>query len=323
MSRIILVRVLAPVLLLAAVLSACAVPQERSSLALEKTAADASEVSTILGRYRAVRNTAISLLDPKPLSTVETGPVLAIDTGSFEVAQRLATTQKQDTSPLDVTDVLTPTFSRYPLWFAATVRAPGTGVNRIQVFERAGAADPWLLVASPETLADTSLPSVRRGPGGSAVTIKPDNGVGMSMSSTQAAKTYAEALDDESSAAAGKVTKDSFIGQMRATAATNSRLKDVSFAQSWGAEDVKYVVRTSDGGALAFVTLLRLDTYDVKDGLTVTWPEGSPQQAFLSSGISSSGKLRYFHQVLLYIPGGYAKPRAIGQYGGVVGADGQ
>jgi hypothetical protein len=55
----------------------------------------------------------------------------------------------------------------------------------------------------------------------------------------------------------------------------------------------------------------------------VSWPAGSPQEAFLAEGISSSGKLRYYHQVLLYLPGGDARPRALGQYGGVVGADGQ
>ncbi|MBC7631573.1 hypothetical protein [Aeromicrobium sp.] len=305
------------------VLAGCAVPHERGDLSLQKTAASKAEVTTVFKRYRAVRNTAIELLDPKPLSTVESGPVLAIDSGSFEVSQRLAQKQKQDTSPVEVTDVLTPNFTRYPLWFFAVVRDEGLGVNRVQIFEREAASDPWLLVASPETLTDTDVPGVRRGGGGQALTVKPDDKVGMSMSPQQAAKTYAAAIGSPSSAAAGKVANDSFIKQMRATATTNAGLKDVAFAQSWGADDVKYVLRTTDGGALAFVTLLRLDNYTVKDGLTITWPKGSPQEAFLSSGISSSGKLRYFHQVLLYIPPGSGKPRALGQYGGVVSADGQ
>ena len=140
---------------------------------------------------------------------------------------------------------------------------------------------------------------------------------------TAAAKAYAESLADASSKSAGKVADDSFVKQMRATADTNGKLEGVKFSQSWGADDVEYVLRTADGGALAFVTLLRLDTYAVKEGLTVSWPQGTPQQAFLSSGISSSGKLRYYHQVLLYLPGGSGKPRALGQYGGVVSADSQ
>jgi hypothetical protein len=300
-------------------LSACAVPHKRGDLTVEKSAARKTEVTSVFNRYRTVRNTAIELLDPKPLSIVESGPVLAIDSGSFEVSQRLAGTQKQDTASVEVTDVQTPRFAKYPLWFFAVVRDTKAGINRVQIFERETAVDPWLLVASPETLADTSIPGIRSE--GEALTVKPDDGVGMSMSATKAAKAYAKSLADPESSDAGRVADDSFIKQMRTTAENNAKLEGVTFSQSWGNEDVKYVLRTTDGGALAFVTLLRLDTYTVKEGLTVSWPEGTPQQAFLSSGISSAGKLRYYHQVLLYIPGSGGKPRAIGQYGGVVSAD--
>jgi hypothetical protein len=309
-------------LICALALSACAVPHKRGDVTVEKTAAREAEVTSVFNQYRKVRNTAIELLDAKPLSIVESGPVLAIDSGSFEVSQRLAKTQKQDTASVEVTDVQTPRFKKYPLWFFAIVRDAKAGVNRVQIFERETAVEPWLLVASPETLADTSIPGIRR-EGSAALTVKPDDGVGMSMSAEEAAKAYAKALADPDSADVGKVADDSFIKQMRATAETNSKLSGVTFTQSWGSDDVKFVLRTADGGALAFVTLLRLDTYEVKSGLTVSWPEGTPQQAFLSSGISSSGKLRYYHQVLLYIPGGNGKPRAIGQYGGVVSADSQ
>lgn len=317
MKRLILLAVA-----LALPLSACAVPHQRGDQTVVKTAATKSEVTKVFNRYRTVRNTAVELLDAKPLSIVESGPVLAIDSGSFEVSQRLATTQKQDTGSVEVTDVLTPRFGKYPLWFFAVVRDRKLGVNRVQIFERESAVDPYLLVASPETLADTPIPEVRT-KDGQALTVKPDDGVGLSMSPTAAAKAYAKSLADAGSADASKVADDSFIKQMRVTAENNGKLDGVTFSQSWGAEDVKHVLRTADGGALAFVTLLRLDTYDVEDGLTVSWPEGTPQQAFLSSGISSSGKLRYYHQVLMYIPGGNGKPRAIGQYGGVVSADSQ
>ena len=309
-------------LVCALALSACAVPHKRGDLALEKTAARAPEVAAVFKEYRKVRNTAIELLDAKPLSIVESGPVLAIDSGSFEVSQRLAKTQKQDTGAFEVTDVQTPRFTKYPLWFFAVVHDESAGINRVQIFERETAVEPWLLVASPETLADTQIPDIRR-EGGHALTVKPDDAVGMSMSASAAAKAYARSLADPESADAGKVADDSFIKRMRTTAENNAKLEGVTFTQSWGNDPVDYVLRTTDGGALAFVTLLRLDTYEVRDGLTISWPEGTPQQAFLSSGISSSGKLRYYHQVLLYIPPGSGKPRALGQYGGVVSADSQ
>jgi hypothetical protein len=301
-------------------LSACAVPHERDDLSLEKTAARQAEVQAVFDGYREVRSTAIELLDPKPLSTVETGAVLAIDTGSFEVAQRLATTEQAETGRAEVVDVETPRFSKYPLWFYAVVREPSRDVNRVQIFERASSVDPWLLTASPEVLADTPLPELRRR-GGTALTVGADDGVGMSMSPQEAAQAYAEVLSDPASQAAATIEDDSFIRQMRSAAQTNAALPDVTFSQTWQAEDVRFALRTADGGAIAFVTFLREDTYAVKEGLSVTWPEGSPQRAFLSSGISGSGTLAYNHQVLLHLPGGDARPRALGQYGGVISGD--
>lgn len=314
------VRVVLCSLVCAAALAACAVPHHRDDLALDKPAVRQSEVTEVLDRYREVRSSAIELLDPKPLSTVETGAVLAIDSGSFEVSQRLAQTQKGDSTDVEVTDVEVPRFAKYPLWFYAVVRDPQLGVNQVQVFERSSSVDPWLLTASPETLAGTTIPSIRR-VSGAALTVTADDGAGMAMSPQAAADAYAAVLADPQAAEAAEIPDDSFIKQMRATAATNAGLDDVRFTQAWEAQPVSYALRTGDGGALAFVTLVRTDTYTVEDGLTVTWPEGSPQQAFLSQGISGSGTLTYLHQVLMYLPGGGERPRALGQYGGVVSGE--
>src|SRR3954463_11100573 len=112
----------------ALVLAGCATPHQRGHVTLSKNAARGSEVTAVLERYRQVRNTAISLLDPKPLSTVESGSVLNIDSGSFQVSQLLAQKQKQDTSTVDLVSVLTPRFSSYPLWFVAETRDTALGV---------------------------------------------------------------------------------------------------------------------------------------------------------------------------------------------------
>lgn len=309
------------VVVLAAVLTACAVPHKKGDQKVEKVAAGSSETQEIFKRYRETRNLAIKLLDPKPLSTVESGPILAIDSGSFEVSQRLAEKQKTDQSKLDVLDVKSPLVTKYPLWFMAQVRDAARGVIKVQIFERATAVDAWLLSASPEILLDTELPALSGGPEDTLVPVGAADKAGGAMSPQQAADTYAEALGDGSSAAAAKVENDGFIKQMRDAAATNKLLKNVTFSQTWGAEDVHYAARTQDGGALVFATMLRRDNYAVKNGVRVSWPEGSPQKAFLSNDITTSGKLRYYHQVLLYLPA-EGKPRALGQYGGVVSAEG-
>ncbi|MGA9102093.1 hypothetical protein [Aeromicrobium sp.] len=305
----------------ALLLSACAaIPSHRDDPTQSKVAAAQSDVDAIYDRYRAVRNAAIGLLDPKPLSTVESGPVLAIDSGSFEVSQRLSTTQDEESQGLVVTDVQTPSFSKYPLWFMATAYDAAGKVNRIQIFERESAVDPWLLVAAPQTVVSTELPQLRHDGRGSALAVSPSSSTGMAMSPQDAADAYAQALGATSPSST--VEQDDFIRQMRDSFDANSKLEGVGVTQDWAAEKVEHALRTEDGGALVFLTLLRLDTYDVQPGVTVSWPAGSPQEAFLADGISSSGKLRYYHQVLLYLPGGDKRPRALGQYGGVVGADG-
>ena len=300
-------------------LSGCgAVPQPRRDVALEQSA-NPSDVAEILDRYREVRNTAISLLDSKPLSIVETGPVLAIDNGTFDVAQRLARTQPEDERQLQVSSVETPKFSQYPLWFMVTAFDPASRVDIVQIFERLTPVDPWLLVAAPQTLPATKLPGLRHD-GDHVVPVAASNGKGMSMSPQRAAASYAKALASMSGSSA--VARDDFIKKMRTAFDQANQLEGVQVTQTWAAERVEHALRTDDGGALAWVTLLRLDTYTVQPGIKVSWPDGSPQQAFLANGISGSGKLRYYHQVLLHVPGGSkGEPRAIGHYGGVVSAN--
>lgn len=307
--------------LAAGTVSGCgAIPQPRRDVALEQSA-NPSDVAEILDRYREVRNTAISLLDPKPLSIVETGPVLAIDNGSFDVAQRLSRTQPEDERQLQVASVETPEFTQYPLWFMVTAFDPASRVNLVQIFERLTPVDPWLLVAAPQTLPETELPGLRHD-GDHVIAVAANNGKGMSMSPQRAAASYAKAL--ASMSGSSDVARDDFIKKMRTSFDQANRLEGVRVTQTWAAERVEHALRTDDGGALAWVTLLRLDTYTVQPGIKVSWPDGSPQQAFLADGISGSGKLRYYHQVLLYVPGGSkGEPRALGHYGGVVSANAQ
>lgn len=303
------------------VLAACTVPRERDIDRIDKVAATEVEVAAVYERYREVRNTAIDLLDPKPLSTIETGPALAIDTGSFEVSRRLDASQEENTGAIEILGVETPRFTSYPLWYLSVARDGGRGVKRVQIFERTSAVDPWLLVSTPEALADTPLPPVRTGERGDALRVDPSNGDGMTMSAEDAATAYVRTLGDPEAPEATTIEDDSFIALMRDAAATNEGLDGVGFTQQWDAEPVQYVLRTTDGGALAFATLLRTDSYTVKEGLQVTWPEGSAQQAFLQNGIEGTGTLNYYHQILIYLPGGSDKPRVLGQFGGVVSGD--
>jgi len=309
-------------LVVVAGMSGCtSLPRPRSDVQLEQSAKEA-EVDAILEHYRDVRNASISLLDPKPLSTVEGGAMLAIDTGSFEVSQRLSRTQGEEGRRLQVRSIETPSLSRYPLWFTVLAYDPAARVDVAQVFERTTPVDPWMLVAGPQILPTTTLPGLRHDGNGKAIAVGASNGKGMTMSPQTAATAYAKALSSVSAKNA-PVARDDFISKMRSSFDQVNRLEGVTMTQSWAPEHVTHVLRTDDGGALIWVTLLRLDTYTVDPGIKVSWPTGSPQQAFLAEGISGSGKLRYYHQVLLYLPGGRGEPRAVGQYGGVISGESQ
>ena len=184
-------------------------------------------------------------------------------------------TQKADTGEVEILDIQTPRFTKYPLWYFAVVRDGSRDVKRVQVFERASAVDPWLLVTTPETLADTELPEIRSDGRGDARAVQADDGAGMAMSPQEAADgVRGQTLADPKADEAADIEDDSFIEQMRAAAAANAALKGVTFAQPWEARAGPVRAAHHDGGALAFVTLLRTDTYTVQDGLQVTWPDG-------------------------------------------------
>lgn len=297
---------------------ACAVPHPRSDAAtVSRVAASDEEVRKVFDRYRLVRNAAIRLLDPKPLSIVERDSVLAIDSGSFEVAHRQAGTRK-GMGRVEIVDVVTPAFTGYPLWFYAVVRDRAADVDRVQIFERETPVDPWLLVASPEVRLGADLPDLRESISQESLLVAADNPRGMAISPQAAAAAYAAAISPAGTAAARAVESDGFVEQMRRTAAQNAGLPGVRFSQRWRALPVRFALRTRDGGALVFVDLERVDTYRVRGELQVSFGEGSPQAALLSGAIRGTRSLTYLHEVLLRIPPGSGTPVALGQWGGVV-----
>ncbi|UYM05904.1 hypothetical protein [Solicola gregarius] len=317
------------VVLLAALLVplvACGLPARKDPEPPAKVAASRSEAATIFDRYVDVRATAYELLDPGPLSTIEAGSVLQIDSGAISVHRLLGEQAPNDavsSSDVTVLDVYSPRFGTYPLWFLAVVRDDDRGLTRVQVYERPAAAMQWALVASPETTSEEALPELGFDSHGALETLPPGDTSGLVASPTAVAATYATALEKPGSPEAGQIGTDGFVEEVRRVNGDLAGIKGITYDQTWTPQRVKYVVRTADGGALVFATLTRKEKYRIKDGAFVDWPDGSPQKAFLGGKLYARGELRYFHQVLLYVPkAGDGKPHAIGQYGGIVDGDG-
>jgi hypothetical protein len=301
------------------VATGCSLPHPKDSHGVTKIAATESEAETIYDRYRALRQDALDMLDEQPLTAVETGAVLAIDTGALMVARRLLLTKPPDDSQdLRIVEVYAPRLDSYPLWFVAVVEDRVRDLVKVQIFQRESSTGPWLLVASPETLPSTELPALERDTTDALESVDPLRDGRLAMSPQAAIDAYAATLNSPPETGDADVSEDSFVTQMREVAAKQSQIEGITFTQRWTARPVQYVVRASDGGAVVFGTLARVDRYDIEAGRYIDWPEGSEQKAFLSGRLYSNGQLRYYHQILVYVPPDDGEPVVLGHYGGVV-----
>jgi hypothetical protein len=298
----------------------CSIPHPKNSHGVTKIAATEAEVDQIYDRYRSYRKDALDLLDEQPLTAVETGAVLAIDTGTLRVARRLLLTRApDDTQDLEIRAVYAPRLDAYPLWFVVVVEDGVRDLIKVQIFQRETSTSPWLLVSSPETLPSTELPAFETDATDALMPVDPFRQGPLVMSPQDAIDAYAASLNAAEPVSDPVVSEDSFVTQMRAVADKQRQIEGVTFSQQWTARPVQYVARAADGGALVFGNLARVDNYQIQEGRYIDWPEGSEQKAFLSGRLYSSGELHYYHQILVYVPpDGDDKPVVLGQYGGVV-----
>jgi hypothetical protein len=297
----------------------CSFPHPKDSHGVTKVAATDAEAEAIYDRYRQARRNALDLLDEDPLTAVESGAVLAIDSGALQVARRLLMSETpDDTQDLRILDVYAPRLDSYPMWFVVVVEDGVRDLIKVQIFQRESSIAAWHLVASPEALPTTELPAFELDGDGVLASVEPDEESGLAMSPQAAVDAYADALNEPAPTPDSEVQEDSFVSQMRDVAGQQRQIEGVGFSQQWSPRPVEYAVRASDGGALVFGTLSRLDRYEIAEGRYIDWPEGSEQKAFLSGRLYSSGELRYFHQILAYVPPDDGEPLVLGHYGGVV-----
>lgn len=303
----------------ALVVGGCGFPHPKDSHGVTKVAATEAEAEAIYERYRTVRRNALETLDEQPLTAVESGPVLAIDNGALMVARRLLLSETpDDTQDLRILDVYAPRLDSYPMWFVVVVEDGVRDLIKVQIFQRETSTADWLLDASPEMLPSTELPAVALDSTGALSPVDPEQGDGLAMSPQEALDAYAETLNEPAPTPESDVQEDSFVTQMRDVAEQQRQIEGVGFSQQWSSRPVEYAVRTSDGGALVSGTLSRLDRYEIAEGRYIDWPEGSEQKAFLSGRLYSTGELRYYHQILVYVPPDGGEPLVLGHYGGVV-----
>ena len=307
-------------------LAGCGVPHHRSVEDVSKPGATLTEADAALGSYVSLRNAAEQELDAAALADIEQGTMLDIDQSAFAIRGVLGI----DGRPLDVGD--TPTvwasrFDEYPLWFVALVTLPQEEQQAAYVFRRATSTSPWRVAAAPRLADSTKVPRVAEADDGTVARYVDGDpprwsdgaAVDLDSSPQDIADAYADVLTDDGSPHADEFVEDSFIAQMRQIRKAQPR-KGVTFDQQWKADPVDYVLRLADGGALMVVDLHRLDEFRVKQGKALKFG-GSEAGAYLPDPITDTAKLRYEHQVLMVVPA-EGQPLVIGQYGGLVSAQG-
>lgn len=314
-------RRLAVMIAVAVVLAACAVPHKKGDFALEKRAVEEFGLARAIDRYETLRAASFTILDAEPLATIERGALLDIDTGRIELARSRGDVPRDEAGTLVLEEHFAPFADSYPMWFLAIVRDTGTKLVKVQVYERARAAQEWLLMASPEIIPVTRLPALRKGAGDALVQLDTEKTGGLIDTPAAVVDMYVSALQDPTAEADERVHTDGFRSQMDASRTEAESIAGVDYTFAWRAKQIRYAVRADDGGALVFATLERADTYRVGTGRAIAWPAGSAEKAFLGHAVSGVSTVTYNYQILMYVPPeGAEKPFVLGQYGGVVDA---
>ncbi len=311
----------------AASLAACGLPHHKSLEEVSKPGASLAVADLTLASYARERAAADQALDVDALGDLESGAVLDIDTSSFLVRRALGISARPFVLDESAT-VWAPSFRSYPLWFVAFTRLPEQQEQVALVFTRASSIDPWLVEAAPRLAGDTAPPFVALGADGTAARLARSSAsnwsdgevVKLDATPQQIVARYADVLTSAKSKHADEFVKDSFITQMREVRRAQPS-KQVRFSQRWSASPVRYVLRLADGGALMFVTLRRVDRFEVRTGKSLNFA-GSEAGAYLPNPIRHKARLDYRHQVLMVVPADDA-PLVIGQYGGLVAAKGR
>ncbi len=311
----------------ASAVAGCALPHHKSLGDASKPGASSAVAQATLASYARDRAVSDATWDVKALASLETGAVLDIDQSSLVIRRALGITAR----PFALDDAVTvwaPRFDSYPLWFVAVARVQKQQEQIVCVFSRKSSTDPWLLEAAPRLAGDTETPGVGRAADATVARLLPgspqtwSDGAAVTLTSPvqQIADDYADVLTSAKSEHVDEFVTDSFITQMRQIA-KEQPTQGVRFEQRWTAGDVTYVLRLADGGALMFVTLKRVDRFEVRPGQTLKFA-GSEAGAYLPDPIRRKARLDYEHQVLMVVPRD-GKPLVIGQYGGLVGARGR
>jgi hypothetical protein len=307
--------------LAAVLLAGCGgLPHARPSDVASKRAATESEAASALAEYAAIRAQAAKTADVGRLADAEAGSLLDIESATYFASRAFGVTPGA-AAISEAKQVWSGDFARYPLWFVVVASAPAEQTQVAAVFVRSSSTEPWRAVLAPRLASATPLPDIETDDGAAALIAGGDAVTTATKTSASAlVGRYASVLADPRSRFTSQFETDSFITQMRRLA-QGQPTDHIRFRQAWHAAAVRYALRLSDGGALVFADLRRVDSYRIV-GKHALGFAGSQAEAYLPDPVHRWARLTYAHEVLLLVPPD-GKSYAIGQFGGLVHAVGR
>jgi hypothetical protein len=227
--------------------------------------ADADVARVLAGLDDAI-NEANAARDPEVLATVESDPLLAVETARYALD---ATADPEDADPLppvEHTDptVFVPRFEKYPRWFVvASTLVPGTPM-RLEVISHDSAAAPWIVSMSTDLLPGVEFPTLALDDEGYVVALpvsESDGDLADLATAHAAALGGAEVTGVAQSLAADPWTVDRLaVDASRATTVGDAATVAATYASA-GA--LPLMLRTQDGGTLGFYSLSEHIVYTV------------------------------------------------------------
>ena len=284
-------------------------------------ALEPQQARSIVGRILTVANQADAVRSSSTAGQAYDGLALQMMTAAYGVDTAQGTTVPRRPTSSERPMVLLTRGTAYPRFFFTVLPGNHTQPPLVSLLTTKDASSQYRIAGSVSLLPSARIPAVAEVTQGS--TVLPADTHGLALSPGAVATAYAAVLNGGSSVPeAGHFRADSFLSQVQQAAsaqrATVARFG--SYTQSHQpVPGGTLAIRTSDGGALVFTTLLRTSTFTARAGNVATLP---PDVRVLTGEVQASSFSSTAAEMLLFSvpPAGKGKVALVGASDGLISA---
>jgi len=310
---------------LAAVVAVLALPA-CSAIGIEKNTFESGPLPAItdegaedvLADLDVIVNEANAARDPALLATVVAEPLLGIDVAAYALDSTADPENVEPLAEVDHTDptIFIPRFESYPQWFVAAAAVRPDTPLRLEVLARDSASAPWITSLSTDLLADVEFPELALDDAGYVIAVPEGEQSALPSTVEDAAAVHVAGLNaaDPSAASGPSFAADGWTTARQATDAqrgeTVAEAAEVTVVYEITGV-LPQVLKTADGGALAFYALAEDVVYQVQPTFFLQLDEATAALVGTAE-ITTSLTERWAIQLAVYLPPDGAAARVIG-----------